>query len=172
VKKSFKRAALALSLLSLSVSAIAAVSIHTDIVVQAEVATAVHVYYGGKDVTNGSINLSLAENAGYLTATTGPLLFIGNASSVSLSMTQPAKKQLISGGGDVMGVNAMWINPNGGSATFVEYNLSSIPVYPTLADVPDPNKGVQVQFKSTGRTETYPLGVYSGTYTILVTPST
>ena len=71
-----------------------------------------------------------------------------------------------------MGVNAMWINPNGGSATFVEYNLSSIPVYPTLADVPDPNKGVQVQFKSTGRTETYPLGVYSGTYTILVTPST
>ncbi|AKG72450.1 hypothetical protein WN53_03060 [Serratia fonticola] len=154
---------------SVKVSA-AIVPVRTDINVQAEVSTAVQIFVNGKDVTNGSINLSLVENKGYLSATTPPFLFIGNARNVSLSLLQPARKSLLSQNGDAMQLAVKWIRLDGGMV-YADYDYSNIPVYPRLAEVPDPNGGVKVLFESVNRAESYPLGIYSGTYTVIVTPS-
>ena len=50
-------------------------------------------------------------------------------------------------------------------------SLNNQAVYPTVQDIPDPSQGVKVQFTSAKRSETYPLGTYSGTYEVIVTPS-
>nr|WP_315289677.1 hypothetical protein [Serratia proteamaculans] len=161
---------MALALL-FSCSAWSAVTVKTDILVQAEISTSVRVYVDGKDVTNGTISVKLDDKAGYMIGTTPPFLFIGNASTVSLSLTEPPEKGLISENKDTMKINSAWIRENGTPVSAL-YPLGNRPVYPTLADVPDPQKGVKVQFTSAQRSETYPLGTYSGTYIVMVTPST
>ncbi|EMF04258.1 hypothetical protein [Serratia marcescens] len=169
MNKSIRRAAMVLVLLfSCSVFA---VTVKTDILVQAEVSTSVRVYVDGNDVTNGTISVELKDNAGYMTGTTPPFLFIGNASTVSLSLTEPAKQELTSEKRDTMKINSSWIREDGGLVS-VSFPLFNQPVYPTLADVRDPKKGVKIQFRSAQRSETYPLGTYSGTYIVMVTPST
>lgn len=152
-----------------SLSASGAVSVKTSIDVQAEVSTSVRIYVDGNDVTNGMISLKLEDKSGYMTGITPDFQFIGNASAVSLSLTSPANRSLVSENGDEMLLNTAWVKPGGGDVS-TSYPFNNLPVYPSLAEVP-PNSGVKVRFTSAARSETYPLGVYSGTYEVIVTPS-
>lgn len=145
-----------------------AVSVKTSIDVQAEVNTSVRIYVDGNDVTNGAFSLKLEDKEGYLTAITPVLKFIGNASSVSLSLTSPPNSSLISENGDAMRINTLWVRANGGgSTTGAPYN--NLPVYASLSEAPE--TGPRVSFTSSSRSETYPLGLYSGTWEVIVTPS-
>ncbi|WP_044181646.1 hypothetical protein [Phytobacter massiliensis] len=156
-----------LALTSLNVSALP--SMKTSIDVQAEISTSVRIYVEGNDVTNGAITLKLEEKNGYMTGTTPELLFIGNASSVSVSLTSPATKGLVSENGDQMRINTAWIKP-GDRDISTSYPVNNLPVYPTLQDATK-DTSIRVRFTSADRSETYPLGLYSGTYEIMVTPS-
>lgn len=147
-----------------------ATTVKTSIDVQAEISTSVRVYVDGRDVTNGAISLVLENQGGYMTARTPAFHFIGNATSVSLRFNAMNDSNLISENNDLMRMNTTWITPDGAeSATsFSVYNQQ---VYPTFSDVPDPQRGLRVRFVSAQRSETYPLGRYSGTFEVLVTPS-
>ena len=105
-----------------------------------------------------------------MTARTPAFHFIGNANSVGLRFNALNDSDLISENNDRMKINTTWITPDGAeSATsFPVYNQQ---VYPNFSDVPDPQRGVRVNFVSAQRSETYPLGRYSGTFEVLVTPS-
>jgi len=161
---------LAIASMALLNSSTQAASIKTSIDITAEVATSVRVYVDGNDVTNGSISLKLQDINGYMGGTTPAFQFVGNATSVSLTLTKPSSGGLISENNDPMLLNANWLRPDGNivSATYAVHN---IPVYATIEDIPDLNDGYKVDFKSTQRSETYPIGTYSGTYEIIVTPS-
>jgi hypothetical protein len=147
-----------------------AVTVKTSIDVQAEVASSVRVFVEGTDVTNGSIAVTLTNTNGYMYGVTPPFQFIGNASSVSLTLQKPSNGGLISENGDIMKIDADWLRLNGALVS-AAYPINNLPVYATIQDIPDPTVGVKVNFKSADRTETYPLGSYSGTYVIVVTPS-
>ncbi|NIH92228.1 hypothetical protein FHW31_003703 [Enterobacter asburiae] len=163
--------ALAYALLFATTTAFA-VPVTTTIDVEAEISTSVRIYVDGKDVTNGNISVKLANLAGYMWGITPKFLFIGNASDVSLNLTEPPENSLVSGENKMM-INTSWIldgdDDSIGSTTSAPVN--NVPVYPTLANVPASEKGVKLRFISARRAETYPLGKYSGTYTVMVTPS-
>lgn len=165
---------LALSLAAMSLMTVsssqAAISVRTSIDVQAEISTSVRVYVAGNDVTNGSISLKLNDKNGYMHGVTPAFNFVGNASAVSLSLNTPAGNLLMGDNGDTMQINPAWIRVNGGEVS-ASYPLNNQVVYPTVQDIPDPAQGVKVQFTSAKRSETYPLGTYSGTYEVIVTPS-
>lgn len=169
MKYSLVLIAMTLSLLSVS-SSQATISVRTSIDLQAEISTSVRVYVAGNDVTNGSISVQLNDKDGYMYAATPAFNFVGNASAVSLSLNTPANNQLISENGDLMQINPAWIRINGGDVS-ASYPLNNQKVYPTVQDIPDPSQGIKVQFTSNKRSETYPLGIYSGTYEVIVTPS-
>lgn len=158
---------------ALSAPAFSVVPAKTSISVEAQVSTSIQVYVDGKDVTGGTVMVKLAETSGYMGGVTPPFFFIGNASSVNLSLETPPGNLLISRDNptDTMKINSGWVRVDGGEVS-AAYPLSNQAVYPTLADVPDPQKGVRVKFTSSQRTETYPLGTYSGTYVITVKPNT
>ncbi|WP_312629348.1 hypothetical protein [Scandinavium sp.] len=171
MERSKIKTSLALALL-LSATTASALPVTTTIDVEAEISTSVRVYVDGKDVTNGNISIKLDNQAGYMRAITPKFLFIGNASAVSLRLTEPPGKSLMSGE-DKMVINTAWIldgNDNGTGST-TSSPVNNRPVYPTLADVPANEPGVKLRFVSAQRAETYPLGKYSGTYTVMVTPS-
>ena len=152
-----------------SLSASGAVSVKTSIDIQAEISTSVRIYVEGKDVTNGTLSLKLEEKNGYMTAVTPEFHFIGNASAVSLSFTSPANNSLKSENGDEMLINTAWVKPKGGDVS-TSFPFNNLPVYASLPEVL-PDTSVKVRFTSAARSETYPLGVYSGTYEVIVTPS-
>lgn len=147
-----------------------AASVQTSIDVQAVVATAVSVFVNGNDVTNGSISVSLTDQGGYLKGTTPAFQFIGNAGSVKVTLTSPSSGGLISEKGDVMKLGTGFVRLDG-AVVSADYPYSGLPVYASIADVPDYNTGVKVTFNSVQKTETYPLGTYTGTYILMVTPS-
>ncbi|AML55775.1 Uncharacterised protein [Serratia rubidaea] len=149
---------------------LAAETVKTSIDVQAEISTSVRVYVEGKDVTNNAIALKLQDKAGYMYGVTPVFQFVGNASGVSLSLQAPASGGLVSENNDIMKINTAWIRVDGGEVS-TSYPLNNQKVYPTLQDIDDPQKGVKVRFSSAQRSETYPLGSYSGTYEVIVTPS-
>lgn len=147
-----------------------AVSVKTSIELLAEISTSVSIFVDSRDVTNSSFNLKLEDVAGYMTATTPAFQFIGNASSVSLSLSGPGNNELTSENNDRMRLNTTWVRVDGGESS-TSFGYNNLPVYPSLSDVPDLQKGVKVRFISSQRTETYPLGSYSGTFNVIVTPS-
>jgi hypothetical protein len=169
MKDSLVVTTLALALIGVS-SSQAAIPVRTSIDLQAEISTSVRVYVAGNDVTNGSISLQLNDKNGYMYGVTPAFNFVGNASAVSLSLKTPVANQLISENGDAMQINPAWIRVNVGDVS-ASYPLNNQAVYPTVQDIPDPSQGVKVQFTSAKRSETYPLGTYSGTYEVIVTPS-
>jgi hypothetical protein len=142
---------------SLNEAYAAGVPAKVSIDVNAEISTGVRVYVDGKDVTNGSISVSLKDINGYMDGITPVFHFIGNASSVSLSLQEPANKSLVSENNDLMRMKTSWVRSDGGEVT-TSYSLQNQPVYATLQDVPDLQKGVKVRFISADRSETYPLG--------------
>lgn len=152
-----------------SLSASGVISVKTSIDIQADVSTSVRIYVNGNDVTNGMISLSLEDKSGSMTGTTPEFQFIGNASAVSLSLISPANRSLVSENGDEMRLNTAWVRPGGGEVS-TSFPFNNLPVYPTLSDAPQ-DGGVRVRFTSSARSETYPLGSYSGTYEVVVTPS-
>lgn len=158
---------------TLSAPGFCAVPAKTTISVEAQVSTSVQVYVDGKDVTSGTVSVKLDDVNGYMSGVTPPFFFIGNASSVNLSLETPPGNLLISSDNpsDTMRVNSGWVRVDGGDVS-ASYPLNNQAVYPTFADIPDPSKGVKVKFTSAQRTETYPLGSYSGTYVITVKPNT
>lgn len=145
-------------------------TVKTSIDVQAEISTSVRVYVGGRDVTNGAISLVLENQGGYMTARTPAFHFIGNASSVSLRFNALNDSNLISENNDLMRMNTTWITPDGAESA-TSFSVYDQKVYPSFSDVPDPQRGLRVRFVSAQRSETYPLGRYSGTFEVLVTPS-
>ena len=147
MKDSLVVTTLALALIGVS-SSQAAIPVRTSIDLQAEISTSVRVYVAGNDVTNGSISLQLNDKNGYMYGVTPAFNFVG----------------------DAMQINPAWIRVNGGDVS-ASYPLNNQAVYPTVQDIPDPSQGVKVQFTSAKRSETYPLGTYSGTYEVIVTPS-
>lgn len=157
----------------LSAPALCAVPAKTTVSVEAKVSTSVQVYVDGKDVTSGTVSVKLEDVNGYMSGETPPFFFIGNASSVNLSLETPPGNLLISRekASDTMRINSGWVRVDGGYVTATS-PLGNQAVYPTFADVPDLTKGVKVRFISAQRTETYPLGTYSGTYVITVMPNT
>lgn len=150
-----------------------AIPVTTTINVEAEITTSVRVFVEGKDVTNGNLSVKIENKNSYMWGITPKFNFIGNASAVSLRVTPPANNRLISDKGDEMLIATAWIrdgNVNGiGVSTSSPVN--NLPVYAKLADIPADDKGVQIRFVSSQRSETYPLGKYSGTYVLTVTPS-
>ncbi|MGB9096048.1 hypothetical protein [Erwinia sp.] len=150
--------------------AYSAVTVKTSIDVLAEISTAVHIYVDGKDVTDSAFSLKLEDQEGYMKGVTPIFHFIGNASSVSLSLNTPANSELISDNSDRMKLYTYWLRVDGGAAS-ADYSLNNQQVYATLADVPDQQKGIKVGFRSTQRSETYPLGSYRGTFDVIVSPS-
>lgn len=145
-------------------------TVKTSIDVQAEISTSVRVYVDGRDVTNGAISLVLENQGGYMTARTPAFHFIGNASSVSLRFNALNDSNLISENNDLMRMNTTWITPDGAESA-TSFSVYDQKVYPSFSDVPDPQRGLRVRFVSAQRSETYPLGRYSGTFEVLVTPS-
>lgn len=156
-------------LLLMSMNVSGAITVRTSIDVQADISTSVRIYVDGNDVTNGVISLKLEDKNGYMSGLTPEFLFIGNASSVSLSLNSPGVRGLVSENSDIMLINTAWVRPGGGDVS-TSYPYSNIPVYPTVQDAPQ-DSGVKVRFTSSARSETYPLGTYSGTYEVIVTPS-
>ncbi|QHM77206.1 hypothetical protein C7M52_03202 [Mixta theicola] len=149
----------------------AGVPSRVNIEVNAEISTGVRIFAEGKDVTNSSIPpITLKDKNGYMEGITPVLHFIGNASSVSISLQEPTGQNLISENNDEMRIKSSWVRADGGEV-ITAYPLRNQPVYPTLQDVPDQLKGVRIRFISAARSETYPLGLYSGTYVVTVTPS-
>ncbi|MFI8416067.1 hypothetical protein ACQKDS_06330 [Serratia sp. NPDC078593] len=167
MKYRYLPAALAALLISPILSA---ETVKTSIDVLAEVSTSVRVFVEGKDVTNGVISIKLEDKKGYMYGITPVFQFVGNASAVSLSLQSPASGGLVSENNDTMIINTAWIRIDGGEVS-TSYPLNNQKVYPTLQDIEDPQKGVKVRFSSSQRSETYPLGRYSGTYEVIVTPS-
>ncbi|QCT20902.1 hypothetical protein FEM41_15240 [Jejubacter calystegiae] len=159
------------ALLCVSSSAWCAVTVKTNIDVEAKVETSVRVYVGNKDVTNGSIMLQLSEVGGYMEGTTPAFIFIGNASSVKLSLEPPANKSLLSENGDLMKLNTLWQRTDGGTAV-TNFDLNNQKVYPDIGQVDDLNYGPKISFKSEKTVESYPLGTYKGTYILKVSPAT
>ncbi|ATV44415.1 hypothetical protein ACIPSR_12305 [Pectobacterium sp. CHL-2024] len=159
--------ALALMLIS---STSLAETVKTSIDVEADVSTSVRVFVEGKDVTNSVITLKLEDKNGFMESATPAFQFVGNASSVSLSLREPAAGGIISEHNDIMKLNTAWIRVDG-THVAANYPLNNQEVYKTLQDISDPAKGVRVHFVSSSRTETYPLGTYRGTYEVIVTPS-
>ena len=151
-------------------SAQAARTIKTTIDVVAEISTSVRVYVEGNDVTNGVISLKLEDKNGYMTGVTPVFQFVGNASAVSLTLQEPSSGGLLSDNNELMELNTAWVRADGGEVS-CSYPLNGQPVYPTIQDIPDPQRGVKVRFSSAKRSETYPLGSYSGSYEVIVTPS-
>lgn len=164
-----KKAFFAALLMLASLSASGIVTVKTNIDVQADISTSVRIYVEGNDVTNGTISLALGDKSGYMTGLTPEFHFIGNASAVSLSLNPPPDQSLVSDNGDKMRLNTAWVRPGGGDVS-TSYPISNLPVYPGLADIVV-GQGVRVRFTSAYRSETYPLGLYSGTYEVTVTPS-
>jgi hypothetical protein len=156
-------------LLLMSLNVLAAPAVRTSIDVQADITTSVRIYVDGNDVTNGVISLKLEDRSGYMSGTTPEFLFIGNASSVSLSLHSPGTRGLVSENNDIMLINTAWVRP-GGSEVSTSYPYNNISVYPTIQDAP-PDSGVKVRFSSAARSETFPLGTYSGTYEVIVSPT-
>lgn len=156
-----------------SAQSFCAVPAKTNISVEAVVSTSIQVFVDGKDVTSGSVVVKLADSNGYMTGVTPPFHFIGNASSVNLSLETPPGNLLISRDNptDTMRINSAWVRIDGIDVS-AGFPFNNQAVYPTLADVPDPEIGVRVRFTSAQRSETYPLGHYSGTYVITVRPNT
>lgn len=158
-------------LASLSVMpAYSAVTVKTSIDVLAEISTAVRIYVNGRDFTGKAFNVKLEDKGGFMHSVTPPIHFIGNASSVSLSLNAPANSELISQNNDRMQLNTRWVRVDGGEVT-TAFSLNNQQVYPNLSDVPDQQKGVRVSFTSMQRSENYPLGSYSGTFEVIVSPS-
>ncbi|GLR07781.1 hypothetical protein COO59_10210 [Mixta theicola] len=151
-------------------SAQAARSVKTTIDIVAEINTSVRVYVEGQDVTNGVISLRLEDKNGYMSGVTPAFQFVGNASGVSLMLYAPSGGGLLSENNDLMKLNNAWIRSDGQEVSSA-YPLNNQPVYPTLQDIPDMQQGVKVRFSSANRSETYPLGSYSGSYEVIVTPS-
>lgn len=149
----------------------AVVPVKTSIDVQAEISTAVNIYVNGLDVTNKSISVNLKDEGGYMKGSTPPFQFVGNASSVSLSLQAPPANGLVGPENKVMPLLTSWFNPDTKAEVSTSYPFSNIKVYTALQDVPDPQNGVKVIFRSKERSETFPLGTYSGTYTVIVTPA-
>ncbi|MCA6961215.1 hypothetical protein [Pectobacterium odoriferum] len=145
-------------------------TVKTSIDVEADVSTSVRVFVEGKDVTNGVITVKLENKNGFMAGYTPAFQFVGNASSVSLSMREPAAGGIISEHNDLMKLNIGWIRVDG-KYVAANYPLYDQKVHKTLQDIDDPAKGVKVYFVSNSRTETYPLGTYRGTYEVIVTPS-
>lgn len=144
--------------------------VKTTIEVVAEVNTSVRVYVEGRDVTNGVISLQLEDKNGYMFGVTPAFQFVGNASAVSLTLNQPSGGGLLSENNDLMEINNAWVRSDGAEVSS-DYPLYNQPVYPTLQAIPDRQRGVKVRFSSAKRSEAYPLGRYSGSYEIIVTPS-
>jgi len=159
--------------LMFNMTSASAVSVKTSIDVEAEISTSVRVFVDGKDVTDGSIGVTLENKNGYMWGITPKFYFIGNASTVSLTLTEPSNHELISDKQDKMLINTAWIlngNDNGGGV-ITSAPVNNRPVFPSVGDVPPDYSGVKLRFKSSQRIETYPLGKYSGTYIMMVTPS-
>ncbi|HDX4051646.1 TPA: hypothetical protein ROG05_004078 [Enterobacter soli] len=148
----------------------ALVPVKTSIDVQAEISTVVSVYVNGQDVTNKSISVTMKDESGFMKGSTPPIQFVGNASTVSLTLQEPPAHGLTGPDNKIMSLATSWFNPDTNAEVSTSYPFSNIKVYPTVQDIPDPQKGVKVIFKSTSRSETFPLGTYSGTYTLTVTP--
>lgn len=157
------------TLLLMSLNASGTPTVRTSIDVKADICTSVRIYVNGNDVTNGVISLKLEDKNGYMTGATPEFHFIGNASTVSLSLNSPGVRGLVSENNDIMLINTAWVRPNGSDVS-TSYPYSNIPVYPTVQDAPQ-DSGVKVRFTSAARSETFPLGTYSGTYEVIVTPS-
>lgn len=155
-----------------SFSILSAVPSKTDITVEAQISTSIQVYANRTDVTGGNVMVRLEEDKGYMTGETPPFFFIGNATSVDVSLEKPANG-LVSqeNPSDTIPIIANWIRVDGGNVSSTS-PLRSQTVYQTLADIPDPQKGVKVNFRSSGKAETYALGNYSGTYIMTVKPNT
>lgn len=155
-----------------SLPALAAVPSKTSITVEAEISTSIQVYVEGTDVTGGNISVKLAEDKGYMVGETPPFFFIGNANSVDVSLEAPRGGLIsIENPANTMPIIVNWTRPEGGSVSAGSplYNQA---VYSSLAAIPDPQKGIRVNFRSTGKAETYELGHYSGTYIMTVKPNT
>lgn len=171
MEQNTKNMLLALMLLS-NTYEVFALPVTTSINVEAEISTSVRVFVDGIDRTNGQFDVKLTERNNKMWGITPKFSFIGNASTVSLRLSEPPNKALLSGS-DQMIINTAWIldgNDNGiGSTTSSPVN--NRPVYPTLGDIPANDPGVKLRFESAKRIETYPLGKYSGIYTVQVTPS-
>ncbi|RWR03290.1 hypothetical protein ED28_03060 [[Pantoea] beijingensis] len=161
---------LALTLCLLTTSGYAAVPVKTDINVEAEVSTSVRIYVEGKDVTDGSFGVKLEDKNGYMSAITPPFYFIGNASTVSIKLSGP--KALTSTEGNLMNVSTLYVDKSSNSGVSTAFPYNNIAVFSSLATVPSSYNGPMISFKSTDKTEVIPLGKYSGTYTLTVTPST
>lgn len=151
-------------------SAQAARTVKTTIDLVAEINTSVRVYVEGQDVTNGVISLRLEDKNGYMYGVTPAFQFVGNASAVSLTLISPSNGGLLSDNHDVMEMNTVWVRKDGAEVS-TDYALNNQTVYPTLQDIPDMQQGLKVRFSSARRSETYPLGRYSGSYEVIVTPS-
>lgn len=145
-------------------------TIKTSIEVLAEINTSVRVYVNGEEKTNKGIQISLTNQQGYMAGTTPEFRFVGNASSVTLKLEEPVEKGLVSENGDTMLLGIYWVSPDG-YKTLGNYPLYEQKVFPTLEDISDAERGIKVYFKSTQRSESYPLGSYSGTYKLIVTPA-
>ncbi|WP_159565991.1 hypothetical protein [Budvicia diplopodorum] len=149
----------------------AAVTVRTSIDVTAEIASSIRVIYDlNADVTEGNVQVRLEDRNGFLRGMTKSFHFVGNANKVELRLEGPTglKKN-----GDpnnfIMPIGTMWYRspttPMGDAASRAEVN-----VYATVGDIPSTDRGVYIYFISAQRTETYPLGTYSGTYVLAVTP--
>lgn len=148
-----------------------AVPVRTSINVEADIDTGVRIFVNGNDVTNKEITVKLKNNNGYMGATSPPFQFIGNAKSVDLTLQTPANNQLISENGDTMKMLVYWVMPETGQPVDAFYRASNQKVFATLADVPNPQYGMRVLFRSSDRSENYDIGKYSGVYVLVVTPS-
>ncbi|MEA1063007.1 hypothetical protein [Erwinia sp. HR93] len=148
-----------------------AAEIRTDLKLTAKIENSVRVYIGTKEVTGSEIDVPMAESGGYMTATTPPFIFVGNVSGVRLKLEDKnlAPKSLANSNGDLMTLTTLWLDENNGTAT-TNLPMTYRTIYPDISAVTDLNKGPRVSFKSEKRVEFYPLGTYTGMYSILVTP--
>ncbi|AKJ41133.1 hypothetical protein [Pragia fontium] len=153
----------------------AAVPVRTSIEVTAEIASSIQVIYDRNlDVTEGNVQVKLEDTGGYMMGMTKSFHFIGNASKVRLHLVAPTGGGLAKVGDPdnfVMGIGTLWYTSPTQSGGDTGFDRDAT-VYPTLSDIPSDTSGTYIRFRSFQQTVNYPLGSYSGTYTLVVTPTT
>ncbi|GKX53861.1 hypothetical protein [Budvicia aquatica] len=154
-----------------SQQALAVVSVRTSIDVTAEIASSVRVIYDhNADVTEGNVQVKLEDKNSYMVGMTKSFHFIGNANMVNLKLEGPTGLKKVGDPNNfIMPIGSTWYSSPTKPMSSTGFNAEA-KVYATVTEIPATDEGIYIRFISAQRTETYPLGNYSGTYTLTVTP--
>ncbi|WP_144413088.1 hypothetical protein [Pragia fontium] len=137
--------------------------------VDAEMLAKIVIYYKGVDVTSGELNfpLSVDSDTRKFANTSDNFYLVGNVTQAKIIMEDsPFELVSANAGGAIMPLNGYF------TMNSVQTNAETERIVPVLRRLNDGNNnnGLKVTFESKDLASNYGAGVYSGKFTLILTP--